>query len=229
MMFYPFDPTFVLLIPAILLALYAQFKVQATYSQMSQVRSKKGLTGAAAGRKLLDASGLSNIGIEQIGGNLTDNYDPRDKILHLSEGVYNNDSIAAMGIVAHEVGHAVQDLKAYAPLKIRSGLVPAANIGSQLAIPLFFLGMIFSYPRLMDIGIIAFSLAVVFTIVTLPVEFNASKRGIAMLSDGGFLAKDEVPLAKKVLDAAALTYVAATAMAVLNLIRLLAIRGERRD
>jgi Zn-dependent membrane protease YugP len=228
-MFYPFDSTFVLLIPAIILAIYAQFKVQSTYSQMSQVHSKKGLTGAAAGRKLLDAAGLSNVGIEQIGGNLTDNYDPRDKTLHLSEGVYNNDSIAAVGIVAHEVGHAVQDSKAYAPLKIRSGLVPAANIGSQLAIPLFFLGMIFSYPRLMDIGIIAFSLAVVFTIITLPVEFNASKRAVAMLSDGGFLTKDEVPLAKKVLDAAALTYVAATAMAVLNLIRLLAIRGSRED
>jgi uncharacterized protein len=228
-MFYMFDPTFVLLIPAIILAMYAQFKVQAAYSQMSQLRSKKGMTGAEAGRKLLDAAGLSKIGIEQIAGNMTDNYDPRDKTLHLSEGVYNNDSIAAMGIVAHEVGHAVQDLKAYAPLKLRSGLVPAANLGSHLAIPIFFMGMIFSYPRLMDIGIIAFSLAVVFTVVTLPVEFNASKRGIAMLSDGGFLAKDEIPLAKKVLDAAALTYVAATAMAVLNLIRLLALRGERRD
>jgi uncharacterized protein len=228
-MFYMFDPTFILLIPAMILAFYAQFKVQSTYAKMSEVHSKKGLTGAVAGRKLLDAAGLSKVGIEQIAGNLTDNYDPRDKTLHLSEGVYNNDSIAAMGIVAHEVGHAVQDSKAYAPLKLRAGLVPAANIGSQLAIPLFFMGMIFSYPKLMDIGIIAFSIATAFTIITLPVEFNASKRAIVMLSDGGFLAKDEVPLAKKVLDAAALTYVAATAMAVLNLIRLIAIRGERRD
>jgi len=228
-MLYPYDPTFVLLIPAIILAVYAQFKVQSTYAQMSKVRSKNGLTGASAGRKLLDASGLSNVGIEQIAGNLTDNYDPRDKTLHLSEGVYNNDSIAAIGIVAHEVGHAVQDSKAYVPLKLRSGLVPAANIGSQLAIPLFFVGLIFSYPMLMDIGIIAFSMAVVFTIITLPVEFNASRRAISMLSEGGYIDKDEVPLAKKVLDAAALTYVAAMAMAVLNLIRLLALRGERRD
>ena len=228
-MLYPFDPTFVLLIPAIILAIYAQFKVQSTYAKMSQVRSKSGLTGAAAGRKLLDASGLSNVGIEQIAGNLTDNYDPRDKTLHLSEGVYNNDSIAAIGIVAHEVGHAVQDSKAYVPLKLRSGLVPAANIGSQLAIPLFFIGLIFSYPMLMDIGIIAFSIAVVFTIITLPVEFNASRRAIAMLSEGGYVEQDEIPLAKKVLDAAALTYVAATAMAVLNLIRLLALRGSRED
>ncbi|MFH1710401.1 MAG: zinc metallopeptidase [bacterium] len=226
-MFYPFDPTFALLIPAIILAVYAQFKVQSTYSQMSQVRSKGGLTGAAAGRKLLDASGLGSIGIEQIGGKLTDNYDPRNKTLHLSDGVYNNDSIAAIGIVAHEVGHAVQDSQAYAPLKIRSGLVPAANIGSQLAIPLFFFGLIFSAPMLMDIGIIAFSIAVAFTLITLPVEFNASRRAVAMLSEGGYLEQDEVPLAKKVLDAAALTYVAATAMAVLNLIRLLALRGSR--
>jgi Zn-dependent membrane protease YugP len=228
-MLYPFDPTFVLLIPAIILAIYAQFKVQSTFSQMSQVRSSRGYTGAQIGRKLLDDSGLSSVGIEQIPGNLSDNYDPRDKILHLSESVYNGDSVAAIGVVAHEVGHAVQDSKAYAPLKIRSGLVPAANIGSQLAIPLFFIGLIFSYPMLMDIGIIAFSLAVAFTIITLPVEFNASRRAITMLSDGMYIEKDEVPLAKKVLDAAALTYVAATAMAVLNLIRLLALRGERRD
>jgi len=228
-MIYPYDPTFMLLIPAIILAVYAQFKVQSTYARMSEVRSSKGLTGAETGRKLLDSNGLENIKIEQIPGNLSDNYDPRDKTLHLSESVYKNDSIAAIGIVAHEVGHAVQDSKAYFPLRIRAGLVPAANIGSQLAIPLFFIGLIFSAPMLMDIGIIAFSLAVVFTVVTLPVEFNASKRAVSMLSEGGYIDKDEVPLAKKVLDAAALTYVAAMAMAVLNLIRLLAIRGERRD
>ncbi len=228
-MLYPYDPTFLMLIPAIILAIYAQFKVQSTFTQMSQVRSARGYTGAQIGRKLLDDSGLSSVGIEKIPGNLSDNYDPRDKTLHLSESVYNGDSVAAIGVVAHEVGHAVQDSKAYAPLKIRSGLVPAANIGSQLAIPLFFLGLIFSYPMLMDIGIIAFSLAVAFTIITLPVEFNASRRAITMLSDGMYIEKDEVPMAKKVLDAAALTYVAATAMAVLNLIRLLALRGSRED
>ncbi len=229
MMFYPYDPTMVLLIPAVILALYAQWKVQATYAEMSQVRASNGLTGSSAGRKLLDAAGLSNIIVEPIGGNLTDNYDPRDKKLHLSEGVYNNDSIAAIGIVAHEVGHAVQDSKAYAPLKIRSGLVPAANIGSNLSIPLFFVGLLAGSTKLMDVGIIFFSIAVAFTIITLPVEFNASRRGIAMLKDGGYLNSEELPMAKKVLDAAAMTYVAATAMAVLNLIRLLALRGERRD
>lgn len=228
-MFYPYDPTFILLIPAMILAVYAQWKVQSTYAKMSEVKAKRGFTGAEAGRKLLDDNGLIGVGIERIPGNLTDNYDPRDRKLHLSEGVYNNSSIASIGIVAHEVGHAVQDSKAYAPLKIRAGLVPVANIGSQLSIPLFFFGLIFGSPRLMDIGIVFFSIAVAFTIITLPVEFNASKRAVAMLSGGGFLSKDEVPLAKKVLDAAALTYVAATAMAVLNLIRLLALRGSRDD
>jgi Zn-dependent membrane protease YugP len=228
-MLYPFDPTFILLIPAIILAIYAQFKVQSTFAQMSQIRSARGLTGAQIGRKLLDDSGLSSVGIEKIPGNLSDNYDPRDKTLHLSENVFSSDSVAAIGVVAHEVGHAIQDSKAYAPLKIRSGLVPAANIGSQLAIPLFFIGLIFSYPMLMDIGIIAFSVAVAFTIITLPVEFNASRRAITMLSDGMYIEKDEMPMVKKVLDAAALTYVAATAMAVLNLIRLLALRGSRED
>lgn len=226
-MFYPFDPTFVILIPAVLLALYAQFRVQSTYAEMSQVPSEKGITGAQAGRKLLDAAGLQAVGIQPIGGNLTDNYDPRDKTLHLSEGVYNNDSIAAIGIVAHEVGHAVQDSKAYAPLKLRAGLVPVANIGSNLSIPLFFLGLLLGYPKLMDIGIVFFSVAVVFTLITLPVEFNASRRAIAMLSSGNYLSTEEVSKAKKVLDAAALTYVAATAMAVLNLIRLIALRDAR--
>ena len=225
-MMYPYDSTFILLIPAVILAIYAQFKVQSTYSKMSEVHSSKGMTGADLGRKLLDSNGLSDIGIDQMPGKLTDNYDPRDKKLHLSDGVYNSDSIAALGIVAHEVGHAVQDFKAYAPLKIRAGLVPAANIGSQLAIPLFFFGLIFSAPMLMDIGIIAFSVAVAFTLITLPVEFNASKRAIAMLSDGGYVTKDEAPMAKKVLDAAALTYVAATAMALLQLLRLLLLRNR---
>jgi len=228
-MIFPYDPTFILLIPALILAFYAQFKVQSAYSKMSKIRSKKGLTGAEAGRKLLDKAGLKQVDVEEIPGNLTDNYDPRDKKLHLSQGVHNSDSIAALGIVAHEVGHAVQDAKAYAPMKLRSGLVPAANIGSNLAMPLFFIGILFSYPLLMDLGIVAFSLAVVFTLITLPVEFNASKRAIAMLTDGGYVSTDEAPMAKSVLDAAALTYVAATAMAVLNLIRLLAIRGSRRD
>ncbi len=229
-MFY--DPTFLLLIPAMILALYAQIKVQSTYAKMSEVKASKGLTGAQVGRLLLDDSNLSDVPVEIIPGNLTDNYDPRDKTLHLSEGVYKSNSVAAVGIVAHEVGHAEQDATSYAPLKLRSNFVPVANLGSQLAWPLFLIGFFVGMPAgrwLMDIGIILFSLAVAFTIITLPVEFNASRRAIKILSDGRYLTEEEIPLAKKVLDAAALTYVAATAMAVLNLLRLLALRGSRED
>jgi Zn-dependent membrane protease YugP len=221
-----YDSTFLLLIPALILSLYAQFKVSWTFNKFSKVRSKKGLTGAQVGRSLLDAAGLSSVPVAQVKGNLTDHYDPRDKTLHLSDSVYGSDSVAAIGVTAHEVGHAVQDAKAYVPLAMRSNLVPIAGLGSQLAIPLFFLGLMFSWPPLMDIGIIAFSIAVAFQVVTLPVEFNASSRAIALLSSGGYLEPDELPLAKKVLSAAALTYVAATAMAVLNLIRLIALRGR---
>jgi len=221
-----YDSTFLLLIPALILSLYAQIKVNWTFGKYSKVRSRKGMTGAEVGRKLLDDAGLRSVPVSQVRGNLTDHYDPRDKTLHLSDSVYGSDSVAAIGVTAHEVGHAVQDAKAYAPLAMRSNLVPIAGLGSQLAIPLFFMGMLFSWPPLMDIGIIAFSIAVAFQVVTLPVEFNASSRAIALLSSGGYLEADELPLAKKVLSAAALTYVAATAMAVLNLIRLIALRGR---
>lgn len=221
-----YDSTFLLLIPALILSLYAQFKVNWTFSKYAKVKSRKGMTGAQVGRSLLDAAGLRSVPVSQVQGNLTDHYDPRDKTLHLSESVYGSDSVAAIGVTAHEVGHAVQDAKAYTPLAMRSNLVPIASLGSQLAIPLFFMGLLFSWPPLMDIGIIAFSIAVAFQVVTLPVEFNASSRAIALLSSGGYLEADEIPLAKKVLSAAALTYVAATAMAVLNLIRLIALRGR---
>lgn len=223
------DWTFILLIPAILLALYAQFKVKSTYSKYSEVRSSFGITGAKIARELLDSNGLGDVQIRPIEGNLTDNYDPRDKTLNLSSGVHNSQSVAAMGIVAHEVGHAVQDAKAYAPFNIRSSIVPVSNLGSSLAIPLFFLGLIFSYGPLMDAGILLFALAVAFTVITLPVEFNASSRAVAMLSDTGHMSKEELGMSKKVLDAAALTYVAATAMAVMQLVRLIAMRGMRDD
>jgi hypothetical protein len=226
-MFYYNDPTFFLLIPAFLLALYAQFKVQSTFAKYSQVNSHCGLPGARVGRELLDSAGLKSIPVQQVEGNLTDHYDPRDKTLHLSGGVYGSPSVAALGVVAHEVGHALQDSKSYAPLAFRNNLVPVASLGSQLAIPLFFFGLIASFPLLMDLGIIAFSLAVAFQVVTLPVEFNASSRAIKILSDGKYLTAEEVPMARAVLNAAALTYVAATAMAVLNLVRLLALRGRR--
>ncbi|MFA6430764.1 MAG: zinc metallopeptidase [Candidatus Margulisiibacteriota bacterium] len=223
-MFY--DPTFILLIPAMLLAMYAQFKVKSTYEKYSQVNSSKGLTGAEAARQILDQNKMSNVGIESTPGELTDHYDPRDQKLYLSQNVYGSRSVAAIGVAAHEAGHAIQDVKLYMPLKIRNGLVPVTNLGSTLAFPLFLVGMFASMPIFMDIGIILFSIAVAFSLVTLPVEFNASKRAIAILSNG-MLTEQEVPMAKAVLNAAAMTYVASTAMAVLNLIRLLVLRNER--
>lgn len=228
---YPFlfDWTYALLIPAILLSLYAQYKVNSVYSRYSAVRSASGITGAAMAKNLLDSNGLGNVAVDRVAGNLTDHYDPRDRSLHLSDGVYSSDSVAAIGIVAHEVGHAVQDAKAYFPIKLRSSVAPISNLGSTLSIPLFFLGLIMSYGPLMDAGILLFSLAVAFTLITLPVEFNASKRAVTMLESGGYLAKDEIWMAKSVLNAAALTYLAATAMAVMQLLRLVLLRGSRDD
>jgi Zn-dependent membrane protease YugP len=222
-----YDPTFLLLIPAILLAFYAQAKVQGTYAKFSRIASSRGYTGAQLARYLLDDYRMAEVEIQTTPGNLSDHYDPRSKKLRLSKGVYQSNSVAALGIVAHEVGHAIQDANSYLPLKLRNSFVPAANIGSGLAFPLFFIGLIVSLPFLMDLGIILFAFAVVFSVITLPVEFNASRRAIRILSDGRYLTEKEVPLAKKVLSAAALTYVAATAMAVLNLMRLLLLRGSR--
>jgi len=222
-----YDSTFLLVIPALLLALYAQFKVKSTYTKYSQVRCSRGYTGAQAARYILDDYRLTDVKVESIPGELTDHYDPRDKKLRLSEGIYNGNSVAALGVAAHEAGHAIQDAKAYAPLKLRNGLVPVTNLGTTLAFPLFLLGLFVNIPQLMDLGIVLFSLAVVFSVLTLPVEFNASNRAIRVLADGRFLNEKELPMARAVLNAAALTYVAATAMAVMNLLRLLALRNQR--
>ena len=178
-------------------------------------------------RYILDDYRLRNISVEQVAGELTDHYDPRTQKLSLSQSVYGSNSVAALGVAAHEAGHAIQDAKAYAPLKIRNGLVPVTNLGTTLAFPLFLLGLFMGYPIFMDLGIVLFSLAVVFSVITLPVEFNASRRAIQVLANGHFLNAKELPMAKEVLNAAALTYVAATAMAVLNLVRLLMLRSQR--
>jgi Zn-dependent membrane protease YugP len=222
-----YDPTFLLLIPAIILALYAQARVKGTYAKFSKVPASRGYNGAQLARNILDDRHMTDVQIEAIPGNLSDHYDPRSKKLRLSQGVYNGNSVAALGIVAHEVGHAIQDANSYVPLKLRNSIVPAANFGSGLAFPLFFIGLIAGLPFLMDVAIIFFALAVAFSVITLPVEFNASRRAIRILSDGDYLTEKEIPLAKKVLSAAALTYVAATAMAILNLARLLLLRGSR--
>jgi len=209
------------------LATYAQVQIKSTYNKFSKVVSQRGYSGGQLARYILDDRRMREVTIESIPGELSDHYDPRSKTLRLSQGVINSNSIAALGIVAHEIGHAIQDEKSYAPLKIRNSIVPVANLGSGLAFPLFFVGLFAGMPIFMDIGILLFALAAVFSIVTLPVEFNASKLAIKILADGRYLTAKELPLAKQVLSAAALTYVAATTMAILNLVRLLILRGSR--
>lgn len=216
-----------LILPAALLAMYAQVKINSTYSKFSKVASRRGITGAAVARRILDQNGLQSVQIGHVAGNLTDHYDPRTQVVNLSDSVYNSTSVAAIGVAAHETGHAVQHAVGYAPIKIRNAIVPVVNIGSTLSIPLFLLGFLFSIGILAGIGIILFSFAVLFQLVTLPVEFNASRRAIATLESGYILDDEELGGAKKVLGAAAMTYVASAAMALAQLLRLILIRGNR--
>ena len=222
-----FDNTMLLLIPAIAITLYAQYKVKSVYTRYMKISAENGLNGKQVAERLLKIKRLENIKIEIIPGRLTDHYDSKNKKLGLSREVYYGSSIAAQGIVSHEIGHAIQDSLKYLPLVLRSNLVPVSNLGSRMAIPLFLIGFIFTLPALMEIGIIAFSLAVFFQIITLPVEFDASKRAIKLLNIGNMLSNQETIYAKQVLDAAALTYVAATAMAILQLLRLIVLRNRR--
>lgn len=227
-----YDPTYFLILIGAVLCLLAQMRVSSTYKKFSRVRSKSGLTGAQAAQRILQLSGIYDVQIEHVRGNLTDHYDPSNKVLRLSDTVYGSDSIAAIGVAAHECGHAVQHHKGYAPLSFRTALVPVANIGSWAGVPLIFLGAILGMNQtLIHIGIWVFSLAVLFQIVTLPVEFNASGRALAMLGDYGMLERDETRGCRKVLSAAALTYVAAAAAAILQLLRLILLFGgnRRRD
>jgi Zn-dependent membrane protease YugP len=226
-MFFPlyFDPTYILLIPAVLLALYAQTKVTSTYNKYMRVRSRSGITGADAARELLRQNRIYDVSVEQTRGHLSDHYDPRSKTLRLSPQVYSSSSLAALGIAAHEAGHAMQHAEEYTPLRLRNAIVPAANIGSRLAFPLLLIGLLFSLPNLALIGVAAFSLAVLFQLITLPVEYNASSRAIAALETGGIITRDETQPTRKVLSAAALTYVAATIMAVMQMLRLLVLSG----
>jgi len=229
--FFPlyFDPTYILLIPALILAIYAQGKVQTTFRRYMYEHSQAGMTGAQVARKLLDANGLHDVPVELIPGTLSDHYDPRTRKMRLSPQVYQSTSVAALGVAAHETGHAVQHAQAYIPLGIRNNLYPVANIGSRMAFPLFFIGFITWSQTIMNVGIWLFIAALAFQLVTLPVEFNASRRALAMLDSGGYLTQTEVPKAKRVLSAAALTYVAAAAMAASQLFRLLLLRGARDD
>lgn len=214
-----FDPLYLIMVmPALLLSIYAQIKVKSTYSKFSKVPTFRGVTGVQAAQEILRASGVSGVDIELTRGFLSDHYDPRTRVLRLSESVYAGNSIASVGVAAHEAGHALQHAQGYMPLKMRSALVPISSLGSNLAWPLLFIGFIFMSQSLILAGILFFSLAVLFQVVTLPVEFNASSRALAALPATGILSESEVKGAGKVLSAAALTYVAAATAALLQLL-----------
>ena len=229
---YYYDPTYLLVLIGAVLCIIAQIRVKSTYSKYSRIRSRSGLTGAQAAQKILQLSGIYDVRIEHVRGELSDHYDPSNKVLRLSDSVYASDSIAAIGVAAHECGHAVQHNKGYAPLSFRTALVPVANIGSWAGVPIIILGVFLGMNQiLIQIGIWVFALAVLFQIVTLPVEFNASGRALEMLNNYGMLEQDETGKCRKVLSAAALTYVAAAAAAILQLLRLILLfgNGRRRD
>ena len=225
-MFYFWDITFLMLIPALIFSIYAQIKVRTSFNKYSQIANSRGMTGAQAAQQILSANGVNNVKLDVAAGTLTDHYDPRSRTLRLSRDIFFGKSISALGIAAHESGHAMQHANKYGPLMLRNAFYPIANIGSVLAFPLFIMGFLFSFRPLIDIGIIAFTAAVIFTLITLPVEFNASKRAVQALETYGLLGSNELPMAKSVLNAAAMTYVAATAMALLQLLRLLIIRDR---
>lgn len=223
-----FDPTYFLLIIGMVLSLAASAKMKSTFSRYRRVRSLSGLTGAQAAQRILNAAGIYDVQIVPVSGSLTDHYDPRSKRLALSQDVYGQTSVASVCVAAHECGHAIQHAANYAPLSFRSAIVPIANIGSSLSWPIFLAGLIFSIPALTTAGIVLFSLAVLFQLVTLPVEFNASSRALRMLETTGILNAEENAGAKKVLTAAALTYVAALASSILQLLRLIILSGGRK-
>lgn len=234
---YYYDPTYILVLIGVILCVWASSRVNSTYRKYARVRCYSGMTGAQAAQRILQMSGIYDVQVQHVSGELTDHYDPAHKVLRLSDSVYGSQSVAAIGVAAHECGHAVQHQKGYLPLKIRSALVPVANIGSRLGLPLVILGLILGigfelpgggYFSLAQIGIWVFSLAVLFQVVTLPVEFNASGRALKMLGSYGIMSQDEVEDCKRVLGAAALTYVAAAASSVLQLLRLILLTGNRR-
>lgn len=227
---YYYDPTYLLALLGLLLTLAASAGVKSAFAKYDRVRCGNGLTGAEAARTVLNAAGLYHVRVTMTAGELTDHYDPKEKVLRLSNSTYGSASIAAVCVAAHECGHAIQDQEQYTPLVLRSNLVPAANLGAQLSWPIFLAGLLFSIPSLLTVGIILFLLAILFQLVTLPVELNASSRALKILENSGILSGQEMPGAKKVLRAAALTYVAALASSLLQLLRLIILsRGKRRD
>lgn len=227
-----YDPTYILVLIAAVLSIVASVRVNSTFQKYARVRSRSGMTGAQAAERLLRDNGIYDVRIEHVNGMLSDHYDPRSKVVRLSDATYNSSSVAAIGVAAHECGHVLQHHEAYAPLRLRRFLVPAANLGSRAGIPLILLGILLGYNDLLiQIGIWVFALAVLFQVVTLPVEFNASGRALRLLQSQGILTEEETGQSRKVLSAAALTYVAAAASAILQLLRfiMLAGGGRRRD
>ncbi len=223
-----FDWTILLLVPGILFAIWAQIKVQSTYKKYSSYPTRRGMTGAQAARRILDQNGLSHVRIEHIRGHLNDHFDPRANVIRLSDAVHDSASPAAIGVAAHEAGHAVQYAKKYLPMKFRALIIPATRFGSVMAIPLFFIGLIFAYEPLMLAGILLYATIALFQLATLPVEFNASRRAMVTLRGSGMMNEDELGAAREVLTAAALTYVAALVSSLLTLLRLVILAGGRR-
>lgn len=221
----------IFLLPALILSFYAQYRVQSTFHKYAKIRSGRNQTGAEVAREILDANGLTQVRIERIGGSLTDHFDPRTSVIRLSDSVYDSTSIAAIGVAAHETGHAIQYAKHYVPIKIRNAVLPVANLGTNIAWPLVVLGLLFggALSFLMDVGILLFCAVVLFQLVTLPVEFNASARALDAIEERGMVNLQEKKGAARVLRAAALTYVAALAVSIGNLLRLLSLRNNRRD
>ena len=228
-MFYYYDSTYILVLAAFLLSLFASFGVKSTFSKYKKVETSGRITGADAARRILDMNGLHHIKVERVSGELTDHFDPRSNVIRLSDATHDDISVAAVGVAAHEAGHAVQHAVGYLPIRIRNFIVPVVNIGSQLSMPLFIIGLIFNMTGLAFAGIVLFSLALLFQLITLPVELNASSRAIKILDESNMLFDDEIKPAKKVLKAAAMTYVAAVAATALQLLRLVIILNRRRN
>ena len=231
------DWTILVIIPALIFALWAQFKVNSTFNKYAKIGNRRGLTGAEVARRVLDANGLHHVTVERVHGHLTDHYDPRTNVIRLSDSVYASTGIAALGVAAHEAGHAVQHAVGYAPIKLRTAIIPLTRFGSMLAMPLFIIGMLFAGASylgndigsiFMITGILFFSFSTLFQLVTLPTEFNASSRAMKALDNGGILASDELPAARATLSAAAMTYVAALATSLASLLRLILIFNRRR-
>lgn len=230
MYFYGFDSAYIFLVlPALIISMYAQFKVTGTFSKYKNVRNARGLTASQVCRTILDRHGLHDVRIERVAGNLTDHYDPKARVVRLSDATHDSTSVASIGVAAHETGHAIQHSTSYAPLVLRNNIYPVVNISSNLAIPLAILGFVLGFESLVNFGIILFMAVVAFQLITLPVEFNASSRATRILVENGILDDDEIRPVKKVLGAAALTYVASAIVAIANLLRLIILANNRRD